>query len=263
MVQGGIKDNPTLPEGYVKEQIVKYGATSRGRQELFGDLITDTAGAFWTHDQIDLLRAPCPTPWDAVTIRNQDLTNDHFMGRLPIARNDDIAGAYLIRIVIGFDPSGSAVGDECGIVVAALYSDKHAYVLEDASGSYNPPEYINKIAELYTTYNASAVVVESNYGGKETFLYMLRSVNATMNVKTVHAHTGKTTRAEHISALYNQGRVHHTGQFTLLEDQMCGFNPDYSGSPDRLDALGYCLTELFWPSNHSGAQLSFKNLPSR
>jgi len=32
---------------------------------------------------------------------------------------------HLIRVVIGFDPAGSIQGDECGIIVGALYSDNH------------------------------------------------------------------------------------------------------------------------------------------
>jgi phage terminase large subunit-like protein len=34
------------------------------------------------------------------------------------------------------------------------------------------------------------------------------------------------TRAEPISALNEQGRVHHVGAFPRLEDQMCAFTVD-------------------------------------
>lgn len=260
MVQGGILDNPTLPDSYVQEQISRYGKDSRGRQELYGDLIRDTPGAFWNHDLIDETRASLPSP--LVPVRPKKLTNAQLMGQEPIPPVIKEA-VQLVRIVIGFDPSGSINGDECGIVVGALYSNGHAYILEDASGSYDPAGYANKIADLYKQYSASAISVESNFGGKESFLYILRSVNALMNVKTVHTSQGKTTRAEHISALYNQRKVHHTAIFKQLEDQMCTFNVHYSKSPDRVDALGYCLTELFWPADGSGNRISITNLPSR
>jgi phage terminase large subunit-like protein len=71
----------------------------------------------------------------------------------------------------------------------------------------------------------------------------LRAVDANVSFRDVHARKGKLLRAEPISALYEQGRVHHVGAFPQLEDQMCS----YAGggdSPDRLDALVYCLTEL-------------------
>jgi phage terminase large subunit-like protein len=61
----------------------------------------------------------------------------------------------------------------------------------------------------------------------------------------VHASRGKFTRAEPISSLYEQGRVHHVGVLAKLEDQMCTWSPHSSGkSPDRVDALVWALTEL-------------------
>ncbi len=59
----------------------------------------------------------------------------------------------------------------------------------------------------------------------------------------------RDTRAEPISALYEQGRVHHVGAFARLEDQMCAFTIDFNRqemgySPDRVDALVWALTEL-------------------
>jgi len=63
--------------------------------------------------------------------------------------------------------------------------------------------------------------------------------------RPVRASRGKAIRAEPVAALYEQGRVHHVGLFADLEDQMCAFTPDqYGGSPDRVDALVWCLTEL-------------------
>jgi phage terminase large subunit-like protein len=51
-----------------------------------------------------------------------------------------------------------------------------------------------------------------------------------------------------VSALYEQGSVHHVGPFQQLEDQMCSWTPDMDrdafGSPDRVDALVWALTEL-------------------
>ena len=55
----------------------------------------------------------------------------------------------------------------------------------------------------------------------------------------------KAIRAEPISALYEQNRVHHVGAFPILEDQLCDWDPAVStNSPDRLDALVWALTEL-------------------
>ena len=58
---------------------------------------------------------------------------------------------------------------------------------------------------------------------------------------------GKGVRAEPVAALYEQGRVAHRGEFRELEEQMRlmsvgGYQGE--GSPDRVDALVWALTEL-------------------
>jgi phage terminase large subunit-like protein len=66
--------------------------------------------------------------------------------------------------------------------------------------------------------------------------------------REVKASRGKVIRAEPISALYEQGRVHHLGTFPALEDQLTSFTTSGymgDGSPDRADALVWALTEIF------------------
>ena len=53
-------------------------------------------------------------------------------------------------------------------------------------------------------------------------------------------------RAEPISMLYEQGKVRHVGNFWLLEDELCEWEPASSASPNRLDALVWALT---WARN--------------
>jgi len=66
--------------------------------------------------------------------------------------------------------------------------------------------------------------------------------------------SAKIVRAEPIAALYEQRKVHHVGNFSTLEDQMCAFTSDFDRSrngcsPDRVDALVWALTELSGPQN--------------
>ena len=69
-------------------------------------------------------------------------------------------------------------------------------------------------------------------------------------VRKVHATRGKKTRAEPVSALYAQGRVHHVGAFAELEDQYCVWVPDVSPrSPDRLDAAVWVLSHMMIKMN--------------
>ncbi len=74
---------------------------------------------------------------------------------------------------------------------------------------------------------------------------VVRAVDRNVSYKAVRASRGKVVRAEPISALYEQGRVHHVGTFPHLEDQMTEYDPlTASKSPDRMDALVWALTEL-------------------
>ena len=47
--------------------------------------------------------------------------------------------------------------------------------------------------------------------------------------------------------LYAQRRVAHAQTFPALEDEMCAFGAaDFKGSPDRVDALVWALTDLMF-----------------
>ena len=74
---------------------------------------------------------------------------------------------------------------------------------------------------------------------------MIRDIDVNVPYSSVRATKGKYLRAEPVSALYEQKRVKHEKSLPFLEDQMCNYNPvSYIGSPDRLDALVWALTDL-------------------
>ena len=78
--------------------------------------------------------------------------------------------------------------------------------------------------------------------------YVIRTARPGTPYKPVNATRGKVVRAEPISALYEQGKVHHVGYFSELEEELCGFTTTgYQGerSPNRADALIWAITELF------------------
>src|SRR4051794_18254414 len=97
----------------------------------------------------------------------------------------------------------------------------------------------------YHSWKADRVVAEQNFGGAMVES-TLKSVDHIVPVKLVIASRGKQIRAEPVVALYEQHRVHHVGDTSAtLEDQLCGWCPAEPGpSPDRLDALVWCVTEL-------------------
>ncbi len=72
----------------------------------------------------------------------------------------------------------------------------------------------------------------------------VRTVDANVSLKLVHASRGKITRAEPISAIFEQRRAHLVGTFPELEDQMATYAAGSASSPDRLDSMVWSLTEL-------------------
>jgi phage terminase large subunit-like protein len=211
-----------LARGFVDEVTARYGGTGLGRAELDGEFVNDVDGALWTRAMLEAARA-----------------------RPPIAAD---------RIVVAVDPPVSAGrgADECGIVVAGVAmkdrpQDWRAEVIADTSvAGLSPQQWAERVVAVYHAHGADRVVVEVNQGGAMVAT-MIQTVDPTVPIRSVHATRGKGLRAEPVAALYEQGRVGHRGMFRALEDQMAlmtvgGFQG--SGSPDRLDALVWAITEL-------------------
>ena len=157
-----------------------------------------------------------------------------------------------LRIVVAVDPSGCSGpedfrSNEIGITVCALGTDGNGYLLEDLSGRYSPKQWAEVAQNAYERHNADTVVGETNFGGAMVEA-VIRSADATIPYKEVHASRGKVPRAEPISSLYEQARIKHVGYFPELEDQLCAMTTDgYIGleSPDRGDSAIWGFTELF------------------
>ena len=194
----------------------RYEGTRLGRQEIEAAILSDMPGALWSTDNIDKTRVK----------------------QAPALR----------RVVVAIDPatSNKENSDETGIIVAGRAEDKSLYVLEDISGRYSPTQWATKAIEAYRKWQADRIIAEVNQGG-QMVEEVLRHVDPSVSYKSVHASRGKVTRAEPISAMYEKENVHHVGAFGILEDQMTNFTSDFdrkNGSPDRVDALVWALTEL-------------------
>ncbi len=152
------------------------------------------------------------------------------------------------RILIAIDPAISSEegSNEHGVVVVGT-SEKRGYVLEDGSTRGTPKQWATRAVNLYDKWQADAIVVERNQGG-DMVRHTLETVRPGLPIIEVVASRGKHVRAEPIASLYSFGRVSHVGTFPELEDQMClmtaaGYEGE--GSPDRVDALVWAMTELF------------------
>jgi phage terminase large subunit-like protein len=211
VTRGTTYDNrANLAPTFFDQIIREYEGSRLGRQELLAEVLTDNPEALWPPSTIDQYRV-------------------------------DVAPS-LDRIVVAIDPAASSNGDETGIIVAGCTSGGHFYVLDDRSLRGSPDAWARAAINAYHAYQADRIVAEANQGG-EMVSTTLRTVDATVPVKLVHATRGKATRAEPVAALYEQGRGHHVGIFAALEAQMTDWTPGQP-SPDRMDALVWAATEL-------------------
>lgn len=162
----------------------------------------------------------------------------------------------MVRVVVAVDPSGSgdvdnADNDAIGIVVAGLGTDGNAYLLEDCTVKAGPATWGRVAVNAYIRHEADVIVGETNYGGEmvmTTIKAAATDQQVRPTVKKVTASRGKVARAEPFSALYDQGKIRHAGEFHELEDELTAFSTyGYLGenSPNRADAWIWALAELF------------------
>lgn len=232
VTRGATFDNRSnLPKRFIDRIRKRYEGTRLGRQELFAEVLDDIPNALWTRAMIG--------PWT-----RGEWPADH-----------EAVLALFRRVIVAVDPSGAGsagdeAADEIGIVVVGETFSGHFHVLEDATCKLSPAGWGRRAAARYRHWKADALVAERNFGGAMVEA-VIRTADPGVNVKMVTASRGKAVRAEPIAALYEQGRVTHARDLVELEDQMLhmtliGFVGD--GSPDRLDALVWALTELSEPA---------------
>lgn len=150
------------------------------------------------------------------------------------------------KLIVAIDPAVTAnkTSDETGIIVVGKRKDATYLVLADYSGQHRADEWAKIAVNLYHDLKADYIVAEVNNGG-DLVERSIRFEDNAVKYKSVRASRGKFIRAEPISGLYERDLVRHIKEFKILEDQMCQFVPENMiGSPDRVDALVWGLTEL-------------------
>jgi phage terminase large subunit-like protein len=222
MVRGSSYENiDNLSPRFIEDVIRAYEDTTIGQQEIHAVLMGSDPRALWNRDMISRLRGALPP---------------------------------LKRIVVAVDPAVSAEEDsnETGIIVAGIGEcrckgepEDHGFILDDLSGKMAPKAWASMAVRGYDNHEADRVVAEVNQGG-DLVETTLRAIEADVSYRAVRAAKGKRTRAEPIAALYEKGKVHHVGVFRELEDQLVNWVPGLGDSPDRLDALVWGLTDLFF-----------------
>lgn len=220
LTRGRTMDNAAnLAPSALAQLQARYAGTRLGRQELEAEILDDVPGALWTRAMIDVAVAPIDLP-------------------------------QMQRIVVAIDPSGTRgtedSGDSIGIIVAGKGVDGRGYVLADRTCKLSPAGWGARAVAAYHEFKADRIVAERNFGGAMVEA-VIRAADPRVAYSEVTASRGKSVRAEPIAALYEQGNVSHVRGLSDLEDQMCQMAGDGflgEGSPDRLDAMVWAMTDL-------------------
>lgn len=197
----------------------EYGNTTRGKQELEGHIIWEDDGALWKQETIDRFRMPAP--------------------------------GNVLQWRIGVDPttgSGKKRNDEAGIIVACsamVGEDKHAFVVADYSVKGGPEVWAKAVKEALDFYPKSQIIVESNQGGEMIIQVLQNAGIPSGKVRLKHHMRSKYDRAQPVALKAEQGYVHHSGMFTVLEEEMTTFTGEPGEkSPNRLDAKVMAVHDL-------------------
>lgn len=223
LIRGSTFDNAAnLNEYTLEEMRRRYAGTSLGRQELYGELIDDRDGTLFKFGDIDNNR-----------VTEQDI--------------EDVSFTHLC---VAVDPTLTEDGDEMGVVVIGRDGRNHMYVLSDDSVPLAGKAAAHHIWRVFHRWGADTVVYESNLGKAwmkqvltDAYIELrdkdlLFPEKTTPPLKAVDARQGKKLRAEPVALRYEQGTVHHVGEFGKMEEEMFKFDPtDSHNSPNRMDAL--------------------------
>lgn len=230
VTRGSTYDNRSnLSERFLKRMSARYEGTRLGRQELHAEVLDDVPGGLWQRRMFEVRSEDNPI---GALMRASD--------QLPAMR----------RVVVAVDPSGASGADddadEIGIGIAGEGWDGLYYVLGDETCMLGPAGWARRTVDMFDYHKADRVIGESNFGGAMVE-HTIRTVRKNIPYFPVHASRGKVLRAEPVAALYEQGRVRHKGSFAALENEMLNMTTTGfigNGSPNRVDAIVFALTEL-------------------
>jgi len=210
-----------------------YGLLSF-RRESQHDVDLAPADALWKQAWLDSARVGAPGYPDAP---------DHYQ-----------------RVVVAVDPSTAADGggDACGIIVAGLGHDRHAYILADLTLNASPDEWAKVAIRGWWQWQGrcpTSLVFEANQGGDMVRTTLLHAASQLQRdhligqllnqhqFTSVHTQWGKAVRAEPVAALDQQQRVHHRGYLRDLERELTTWTTG-KRSPNRLDAKVQAIHDL-------------------
>lgn len=249
---GDTRSNTALSPAFIRDTIADLEAEGDdwAAEELADEDRDEAPGALWKRNWIDSRRVVCPPD--------------------------------LERVVVAVDPAddGRENNDETGIVVAALGHDGRIYVLADFTAKLSADLWPAIVAWAFREYKCDAIVAEVQRS-KSLVRRLLQIEAPNVPLIEVDALRGKHLRAEPLVLAYRDGRVSHVTdgpqlsraravraqvltfdpasgrrepkemvwqrdrkRWLTLEDELCGWEPRKSKSPNGLDALVWATWHL-------------------
>lgn len=264
---------PTTPRGDAfLRQALTPGELADTRISYIGAMQSNTALSDRYKRGLADLEAEDPSEFDG---RLRHETPGALWRRVWIDSGRVLTAPDLQRVAVAVDPADDDKlgSDETGIVVIGLGFDGRLYVLADFTGRHPSHIWPAIVAWAFKRYEADAIVAETNRAAG--LVRRCLAIEApSIPIVEVQATRGKATRAEPLALQYRDGKVSHVKdgpqlsrssrevvtvevfnpettkrepvvveiqrdrrRWQTLEDELCGWVPKGSRSPNGLDAL--------------------------
>lgn len=215
---GTTDQNPHLAQSVRDELYKDYAGTRLGRQELLGEILTDTPGAIATLDQLDAGRV-----WE-----------------LP----------KLDRVIVSVDPAitNTDESDETGITAQGRAGD-HVFFIADKSLKADVDDWAMEAVVLAVEGEVPAgmIIYEANQGSDAIGVVLknalkryneAHSAHHVIVIKPVSAKLSKYDRALPMQQAIQQERYHIYGSHSGYEGQLTTWVPDSPADEDSHDKKG-------------------------
>lgn len=229
-----------LPRSYIRALLKRHGGTRLAAQEFEGLYVADVEGALWSTVGLEFSRVLLDATIETPPSVHVDLA---------LRRLREL-GVDLTFPYVAVDPSASeeGEGDECGISLGGVGSDRRFYVVGDFSAHMGPRAWGEAAIAAYRQLGALAIIAEGNKPGGALVKGIIHTIDPTVPVEIVHARQGKRARAEPVAVLWdgddrNPPKASMVGYFPELEAELTGWDARQSKSPNRLDALAWLGTK--------------------
>lgn len=208
-----LDDNPGINKEEYRKMLAKLPEVERQRMEEGNWDVIEVPGALWRFADYQHIDQKWVPPASDVGMR-----------------------------VLSIDPSITAEGDECGMIMGSITGGVVTVEL-DLSKQMHPDVWARLAIETMIEYGCDRVVCEDNQGGELVFSALRNAADAMgvpyPRIIKVHSSISKEARAVPVAQAYRAGKVRHSVLLRSgpLESQQTSWVPGISKeSPDRIDA---------------------------